>query len=210
MKHHSIRNGNETKQRPLSLPNKSKKSQSTAKEMTHQINISEASVYVGTYRKYNEGLLLGKWLNLSNYADKEEFYTACKELHQDEEDPEFMFQDYENIPNGLISECWISDNLFEVLEAFEDMDESQKEPFLIWCNNGHHSLSEEDINELISSFENDYIGQYDSEEDFGRELIEDRDDLIDFAKQYFDYKAYARDLFCGDYWSEAGYVFYNS
>jgi antirestriction protein len=186
------------------------KSQANTKEMTHQINISEAAVYVGTYGKYNDGSIFGKWLNLSDYADKEEFYAACHELHNDEEDPEFMFQDYENIPEGLISECSISDNIFEVIEAFENMEENQKAPFLIWCNNGHRKLSEEDINDLISDFESDYIGEYDSEEDFATELVEERSDLSDFAKQYFDYEAYARDLFMGDYWSDGGYVFHNS
>lgn len=178
--------------------------------MKHQINISEASIYVGTYQKYNEGSLFGKWLNLSDYADKKEFYAACNELHSDEQDPELMFQDYENIPEGLISECSISDNIFEVIEAFENMNHNQQEPFLIWCNNVRRSLSTEDINTLISGFENDYIGKYDSEEDFARELIEERQDLTDFAKQYFDYEAYANDLFRNDYWSENGYIFCHS
>lgn len=178
--------------------------------MKHQINISEASIYVGTYQKYNEGSLFGKWLNLSDYADKKEFYTACNELHSDEQDPELMFQDYENIPEGLISECSISDNIFEVIEAFENMNHSQQEPFLIWCNNCHRSLSTEDINTLISAFENDYIGKYDSEEDFARQLIEERQDLTYFAKQYFDYEAYTNDLFNNDYWSEDDYIFFHS
>ncbi|OPC66677.1 antirestriction protein [Elizabethkingia bruuniana] len=178
--------------------------------MTRQINISQAAVYVGTYAKYNNGSISGKWLNLTDYAYRQEFYKACHELHKDEEDPEFMFQDYENIPESLISEGWISDNLFEFIEVFGNMEENQKEPFLIWCNNGHRSLSEEAINDLISAFESDYIGKYDSEEDFAIELVEERDDLSDFAKQYFDYEAYARDLFLSDYWSDGGYVFYNS
>ncbi|MDN3710147.1 antirestriction protein ArdA [Myroides ceti] len=71
----------------LSLPNKSKKLIQNCKEMTHQINTSEASVYVGTYGKYNDGSIFGERLTLSDYADKEEFYTACRELHNDEEDP---------------------------------------------------------------------------------------------------------------------------
>ena len=47
--------------------------------------LSEARVYVGTYGKYNNGSLFGAWLDLSDYADKEEFYEACRELHKDEE-----------------------------------------------------------------------------------------------------------------------------
>lgn len=88
-------------------------------------NISEARIYVGTYAKYNDGSIFGKWLDLSDYSDKEEFYEACRELHKDEHDPELMFQDWEYIPSGLIGESWLSDNIFEIIEAIEDMGEKR-------------------------------------------------------------------------------------
>ncbi|HCO66571.1 MAG TPA: antirestriction protein, partial [Dysgonomonas sp.] len=62
-------------------------------------DLQEAKVYVGTYKKYNEGSIFGKWLDLADYTDKEEFLQDCAELHEDEEDPEFMFQDWEYIPD---------------------------------------------------------------------------------------------------------------
>ena len=73
------------------------------RESTDVEDLLEAKICVGTYKKYNEGSLFGKWLTLSDYSDKKEFYEACKELHSDEEDAEFMFQDWEYIPKGLIS-----------------------------------------------------------------------------------------------------------
>ena len=79
--------------------------------------LSEAKVYVGTYAKYNNGSLSGAWLDLSDYSDKEEFYEACRELHKDEEDAEYMFQDWENVPEGLIGESWISENFFPLLSV---------------------------------------------------------------------------------------------
>ena len=78
-------------------------------------------------------------------------------LHRDEQDPEFMFQDYENTPKGLIDESWISNKIFEVLNALEDMDETRKEAFLIWCDNGQHKLANGDINDLIRDFDNSRI-----------------------------------------------------
>ena len=63
---------------------------------------SDPRVYVGTYGKYNNGSIKGAWLNLADYADKDAFYAACAELHKDESDPEFMFQDHEGIPEGMI------------------------------------------------------------------------------------------------------------
>ena len=90
--------------------------------------LSEARVYVGTYGKYNAGSLLGEWLDLSDYSDKEEFYNACRELHKDEED--FAYQ--------IVEECY---------------------------------------------------------------------ELPEFAKTYFDYEKFARDLFMCDYWMDEGFVF---
>ena len=57
-------------------------------------NLSEARIYVGTYAKYNNGSIYGKWLDLSDYSDKEEFYEACHELHGDEPDAEFIGKTY--------------------------------------------------------------------------------------------------------------------
>ncbi len=178
--------------------------------MYKEIDITEAQVYVGTYRKYNEGSIFGEWLQLSDHNSREEFYNACRELHNDEEDPEFMFQDYENIPDGLISESWMSPKLFEVIQELENMSSEIQQAFLIWCSNNHSNFSDKEITDLITEFENDFIGEYDSEEDFARELIENRSDLNDFALQYFDYESYARDLFLGDYWYCDGYVFVNN
>ena len=48
---------------------------------------------------------------MKNFFIKEEFYEACRELHKDEEDAEYMFQDWENVPEGLIDEGWISGNV---------------------------------------------------------------------------------------------------
>ena len=91
--------------------------------------LSAARVYVGTYAKYNNGSLSGAWLDLSDYSDKKEFYEACRELHKDEEDAEYMFQDWENVPEGLIGESWISENFFAVRDAVEDLGDTEQEAF---------------------------------------------------------------------------------
>ena len=178
--------------------------------MATNIDIAEASVYVGTYHKYNAGSIFGAWLELSDYPDKESFYKACAEIHKDEQDPEFMFQDYENIPESLIGESWISENFFAIREALNTLNESELEPFFIWCDNGHRDLSKEDALELISSFQEDFVGEFKSDKDFAIQYIDEIYDLSDFVKTYFDYEAFARDLFCGDYWSDSGYVFHIS
>jgi len=173
--------------------------------MQYDINIAEASVYVGTYAKYNNGSIFGKWLDLSDYSDINEFYEACASLHQDEEDPEYMFQDYENIPEGLISECSFSKNFFAVRDALDNMDDS--EAFFIWCSNGHHNLSSERVKDLLTSFNEDFIGAYESESEYAEEYVDNVYDLPEWAQPYFDYEKFATNLFCGDYWFSNGYVF---
>ena len=85
---------------------------------------STASVYVGTYAKYAGGSLAGEWMNPADYDSKEEFIEACSELHADEEAPEFMYQDWENIPEGLISEYGISSALFELMGLLSEGKEN--------------------------------------------------------------------------------------
>lgn len=170
-------------------------------------NFHEAQIYVGTYSKYNNGSLFGKWLELSDYIDNEDFLEACKKLHADEPDPEFMFQDWENIPEGLIGECWISENFFALRDTLENETEDTQEAFLVWLNNSNQSIDSEDISSLFSQFEDEYRGVYACEEDFAYQMVEDYYNLPEFAKTYFDYEKFARDLFCCDFWFDTGFVF---
>lgn len=169
--------------------------------------LDDARIYVGTYAKYNDGSLFGKWLDLSDYSDKDKFIDACLELHKDEQDPELMFQDYENIPNELIGESWLSENFFELRDAVETLSATEQDAFMVWCNNGHYDISKDEADSLISSFRDEYLGQYNNEEDYAYELIEDCYDLPEFAKTYFDYEKFAHNLFMSDYWFNDGYVF---
>lgn len=76
-------------------------------------------VYVGTWRKYNNGSIQGAWIDLSQFATYAEFVAKCKAIHKDESDPEFMIQDFSNFPDGLSANDWLSENEFnDVMTAF--------------------------------------------------------------------------------------------
>lgn len=52
----------------------------------------------------------------------------------------------------------------------------------------------------IEQYTQDYVGQYDSEEDYAYEYINGAYNLDSFVKQYFDYVQFANDIFTsGDY-----------
>ncbi len=92
-------------------------------------------------------------------------------------------------------------------DAVEDLDDTEQEAFFVWCNYKSRDLSEEDADDLVRDFRDEYQGEYKDEEDFTYEFIEECYDLLEFAKNYFDYKQFACELFMCDYWFDDGFVF---
>ena len=168
-------------------------------------------IYVGTYAKYNSGSIQGAWIQLSNYSSYDELLQAMRELHQDEDDPEFMFQDYECseffIKQKLISECHLSTDIyhiaeqidisyydFEIIEAYAD------------CMGYYHT----NIDELLESLSDSYIGEFDSDKDFAQTTLEQDGSIPENLPSYIhiDWETTARNLMY-DYVSSNGYYFRN-
>lgn len=162
-------------------------------EWKHQSD--SPALYCGTYGKYNSGNLSGMWVDLSTFDDYEEFINFCKAIHADEEDPELMYQDYENMPGSLYHESMGEEGfnkIAEYCELCDDYSVSAVDDFLEWD-------STEDLNNMHDA----YVGVYDSREDFAREIVSDCYDIENIMGNlacYFDYEAFARDLFMGDYY----------
>ena len=162
----------------------------------------EPSVYCGTYGKYNDGSLCGLWVDISSFDDYDEFITFCKAIHADEADPELMAQDFEGFPREWCSEGFMSEEDFEHIKEYWDLCErfspDAVDAFIDWDS------------EKLEHFEDCYVGEYDSEEDYARELVNecyDLEKLMGHLADYFDFEAYARDLFMYDYYYDNGYVF---
>lgn len=150
---------------------------------------STPRLYVGTYAKYNNGDISGDWLDLEDYSDKESFLEACAELHKDEADPEFMFQDFEGFPKALYSESSVDDKLFE----FVALDEDDREIVGIYWEHVNSDASVDEAKE-------NYAGCYKNEEDWAYEFLDETGalkDMPDNLRSYFDYEAYARDARLG-------------
>lgn len=154
------------------------------------------AIYCGTYAKYNEGSLFGKWFDLDEFSDKDEFIEACLELHSDEEDPELMFQDWENIPGDLCSESSVSEKVWEYMEACEAREQGAVDAYL----------------DIFGSWELDQFderycgGGYDRFVDYAEEFFDENYECPDFLREYIDMERFARDLEM-DYTFMGGYVF---
>ena len=143
------------------------------------------ALYVGTYAKYNSGSIKGAWLYLDDYTDKADFHAACKKLHADEIDPEFMFQDCDCIPNSLYSEGCLDDKIFEWLEL-DDYERDYVQAY--WdCV---------DPDAEIDAIKDAYQGTYESELQYMEEWIESTgmlSQIPEYLRHYFDAESYLRD-----------------
>lgn len=163
------------------------------------------SIYVGTYGKYNSGDLAGAWLNVLDYESEADFYEACRELHSDEADPEFMFQDFENMPKGMAGECWINEELFEMAAELATLSDTEAEAYEIFRN---ACSSGDDLS--VERFRDCWMGEWDSEEDFAENFADEcgyLNQMPDSLRCYFDFEKFARDLFLDGYYFDAGHVF---
>ncbi|CAI9680572.1 MULTISPECIES: antirestriction protein ArdA [Elizabethkingia] len=173
--------------------------------------LDTVSIYVGTYRKYNEGSLFGKWLHLSDYSDYNDLMEAMKELHKDEEAPEFMFQDYECssffINQKLLDEGYISTDIYNIALCINNsgLDFKIIEAYMT-CVGYYYR----DIEDLFESIEDAFMGEYDSDEDFAQHILEE-DGIIPEnlpSYLYIDWEMTAKHLMC-DYSVSNGYYFRN-
>ena len=135
--------------------------------MTTSIEAPIASLYVGTYAKYNNGSIKGAWLKLEDHSDAEAFMDACRELHKDESDPELMFQDFECFPKELYSESMSLEDI-EKLYVYFHMDEDEKEMLSAYLDCTGGKFDEDTLSEAQEAFS----GKHDSDEDFAQDIAE--------------------------------------
>jgi antirestriction protein len=162
----------------------------------------QPAVYCGTYHKYNNGSLFGAWLDMRMFDSYDEFIEVCHKLHADEEEPELMFQDYQCFPEQWYSESGMDEDTLDKIKEYCGMSEDVQRAFRAYI-----SCMGDDS---ISGFEENYEGEYDSEEDFAEYIVNECYDLermMGSLSGYFNYRQYARDLFISDYYFDDGYVF---
>lgn len=159
-----------------------------------------AAIYVGTYGKYANGSIFGKWLELEDYETAEDFYKECRRLHKDEHDPEFMFQDWEGIPAGMEGE-WM--DVQKILDYLHEFSEEERK------------IIEEYREEIDSTAEpraiiEAYVGEMRGEE-LAEQIVEECGDLRKipvWLSCHIDWVGVWRDLSYDGYAETTNYVFY--
>jgi len=142
-----------------------------------------ARVYVSTWEKYNNGSLQGEWVDLEKFINTTlDFLETCKEIHKDEPDPEFMYQDSEGIPKEFINESNIDERVWEYL----CLDTEEQE---VWAKYLEYMDSDATWEQVQDSFR----GKYETKLEYIDELVEQSGVLERMGerwKNYFDYEQF--------------------
>ncbi|MCJ8346563.1 antirestriction protein ArdA [bacterium] len=158
------------------------------------------SIYVASLSHYNNGELVGKWLDITDMTAEE------------------IRQDILSYMDSLGVEEWAlhdESNLGCVFSEY-GMDWDRVVRFIDLCK----GYSYESVSTYVSNigsdyftkegFESSYMGKYDSEKSFAEEYIEDSwlfDQIPSHLQYYFDYDRYANDLFITDFYFDNKFVF---
>lgn len=148
-------------------------------------------VFVTNLGKYNEGQLIGEWLNLP--ADKIAIKRLKERIEIGRYYEEIFITDYETDIDGLkVGEYDNLNELNEMAETLNDLDESDREIIEAIMSEGY-SLTE------AIEMKDDVLMYYDVYDmtDVAYQYVDECGFLNnepDFLRNYFDYEAYGRDM----------------
>ena len=164
------------------------------------IKDNNASVYVGTYHKYNCGSLDGAWVDLESFNDESELMKFLYRLHADEAEPEFMIQDYMNFPRRFYSES-MNEHDFAELFKWLNLDTEEREMCAEYWKEIDESASVDEIADRLvySGDSNEYF------DELAEEVLSDYN-VPNFLQFCFDYEKW-REMCKYDYRVTRNFVF---
>ena len=170
-----------------------------------------AKVFVTTYAVGNtQGFAVGKWFDLTDYADKEDFINDATQYAKsvlNDDDPELCFSDYELSlsVDGLMSEYGIN----KIVWDFIELDEAEKEVLEAYIN-AFGVTDIEDVTELLRQANDRYRGNYEDDEALALELLTEDgtlDSLPTVIESSLNWQ-YLGEYYGQDYLSYNGYYFW--
>ena len=158
-------------------------------------------IYIMNLGKYNEGSLVGEWLELP--ASEEEIKETLDNISINDLYEEYIIADYENTFDFKISEYSNIDELNQVAEYLESLDEYEQQQVNALLDGGYidyKNLVNEDIeldNYIFVELDKNTI--LSDESNLAYSLIDTfyNGDLsqIQDIENYFDYEKFANDLY---------------
>jgi antirestriction protein len=131
--------------------------------MAGGMNEDTPKVYVADLEAYNNGKLVGEWLDLSDYNDADELMDAIQDFLKTSGGGEYAIHDYENLPSSMYSE-YMGKRDFEEIYQMIDLAKDNNLPL---------EVAMEVVSQYGESALDEYNGVYDSAVDFAEELSDD-------------------------------------
>ena len=148
-------------------------------------------IYAACLASYNSGILHGCWINADQDIDsiQDEIQDMLEESPIGDAE-EFALHDYEGFGSIRLSEY---EDLKTVVQYAEFIAEHGEL--------GAELIADYDFEYAQTLLEDHYHGAYESEVDFAHSIFDEcySNALPETLSYYFDYEAFARDLFINDY-----------
>jgi antirestriction protein len=149
-------------------------------------------IYVADLAAYNEGKLVGEWIDLDEYSSGDEVMKAIQSLLEKWSKEagvtreEYAIHDVENIPDSLYSEHMGEKDFDAFYEVYEAAKDSGCPLYVAsqWINEGNDA----------ASFSDAYRGEFRTFREYAEQFVDGVGiDNISNADYYFDYDAFGHD-----------------
>jgi antirestriction protein len=127
-------------------------------------------IYVADLEAYNNGTLQGEWLDLADYNDSDELMDAIQDLLNGWGVEEYAIHDVEYVPSSMYSE-YMGKRDFEELYKMIDLAKDSDLPL---------EVVQEVVSQYGASAVNEFVGKYDSADDFAQQLVDDLGGIQNF------------------------------
>jgi antirestriction protein len=125
--------------------------------------VETPKIYVADLEAYNNGKLVGEWLDLTDYNDADELMDAIQDVLKKSGGEEYAIHDYENLPRSMYSEYM---GYKDFVEIYEMMDLAKEKDLPL-------DVAFEIVSQFDRSALDEFTGVYDSEQDFAEQLVDE-------------------------------------
>ncbi len=142
----------------------------TRKFMAGGMNGDTPRIYVADLEAYNNGRLVGEWLDLSDYDNADELMDAIQDVLKKSGGEEYAIHDVEYVPRSLYSE-YMGKRDFEQLYEMMDLAKDKDLPL---------EVVEDVVSQYDASAVEEFQGKYDSAVDFAEQLVDELGGIQNF------------------------------
>ena len=171
-------------------------------------------IYVADLKAYNEGRLIGEFIDLSEYDSGEEVMEKITELmeeysdkYHNGEETEYAIHDYENFSSSLYSESMGEEDFDIIIDTYKMSDEYDIPAEVLQDVMNDFNSANENLSDFISDR---YYGRFDNESALAYDYVEQMGGISELGdntiETYFDYDSFGRDL-AMDFSEYDGYYF---